>query len=219
MPRYTTVLFDLDGTLINTNQLIVTSFQHVFRTELGLEVPAAEIYRYFGEPLTRTMARYDAARAEELTAAYRAFNITKHDELVTPFPGIGESLHQLHAAGIGLGVVTSKFTELARRGLRVCGLEGYFPVVVGVDQTEGHKPGPEPALRACELLAVRPDHRVLMVGDSVYDMACGHNAGLRTAAVGWTVDRSALSEGHPDHWVETAADLVDLVLGSEETSG
>jgi len=212
-------LFDLDGTLINTNDLIVTSFQHVFRTELGLEVTAEEIYPYFGEPLVRTMARYDEARAESLTAAYRAFNITKHDELVSEFPGVGQALHRLQAAGVRLGVVTSKYTELARRGLRVCGLEAYFPVVVGVDQTEGHKPGPEPALRACELLGVEPSQQILMVGDSVYDMACGQNAGLRTAAVGWTVNRAALAEGHPDHWVESAADLVSLVLGTQEAAG
>lgn len=219
MPRYTTVLFDLDGTLINTNDLIVTSFQHVFRTELGLEVPAEEIYPYFGEPLVRTMARYDEARAESLTAVYRAFNITKHDELVNQFPGIGEALHRLQAAGTGLGVVTSKYTDLARRGLRVCGLDAYFPVVVGVDQTDGHKPGPEPALRACELLGIQPGHQVLMVGDSVYDMACGQNAGLCTAAVGWTVNRDALSESRPDHWVESAADLVALVMGTQEAAG
>lgn len=212
MSHFDAVLFDLDGTLIDTNELIVTSFQHVFRTRLGLEVPPQEIYRFFGEPLHTTMARFDPERADDLTEAYREFNQSVHDRLVRRFPGVSEAVAALHQAGIRLGVVTSKYTPLARRGLAVCGLEAHFPVVVGVDQTERHKPEPDPALRALELLGVDPGPRVLMVGDSPLDLRCGRAAGCRTAAVGWALDREALAAGAPDYWLERPADLVALVL-------
>jgi len=210
--NFDAVLFDLDGTLIDTNQLIVESFQHVFRSELGREVTPAEIYPHFGEPLRTTWARYDPERADALTEAYRAFNHSQHDRMVRRFPGVAGAVAALQAEGVRLGVVTSKSTDLARRGLRVCGMEDFFPVVVGVDQTERHKPEPEPALRAMALLGVEPGPRVLMVGDSPLDIACGRAAGCVTAAVGWAVNRAPLEACRPDRWVERPADLVALVL-------
>lgn len=214
MSNFDAVLFDLDGTLIDTNQLIVESFQHVFRSELGREVTPAEIYPNFGEPLRTTFARYDPDRADDLVAVYRVYNLSQHDRMVRPFPGVPGAVAELQAAGVRLGVVTSKYTDLARRGLRVCDLEDYFPVVVGVDQTQRHKPEPEPALRAMALLGVEPGPRVLMVGDSPLDVACGRAAGCATAAVGWAVNRAPLAACRPDHWAEQPADLVRLVLGA-----
>ncbi len=212
MLNFDAVLFDLDGTLIDTNHLIVTSFQHVLRTWLGLEVSPEEVYPYFGEPLRTTLARFDPGRADALTEAYRKFNRSQHDRLVRRFPGMNEAVAALQEAGVRLAVVTSKYTDLARRGLSVCGLEEHFPVVVGVDQTERHKPEPDPALRALELLGVAPGPQVLMVGDSLLDLRCGRAAGCRTAAVGWAVNRDALAAGEPDYWLERPADLVSVVL-------
>ncbi|MBP2018360.1 pyrophosphatase PpaX [Symbiobacterium terraclitae] len=213
MRNFDAVLFDLDGTLIDTNQLIVESFQHVFRSELGLEVTPAEIYPYFGEPLHTTLARYGPDRADELVAAYRKFNLSQHDRMVRPFPGVAGAVADLQAAGVRLGVVTSKITELALRGLRVCGIADYFPVVVGVDQTQRHKPEPDPALRAIALLGVEPGPRVLMVGDSPFDIACGRAAGCMTAAVGWAANPAPLAACRPDFWIEQPADLVTVVTG------
>ncbi|MFZ5817009.1 MAG: pyrophosphatase PpaX [Bacillota bacterium] len=215
MARFSVLLFDLDGTLIDTNHLIVTSFQHVFREHLKREVAAEEIYPFFGEPLPRTMARYAPERAEELVERYRAYNISQHDLLVRPFPGVPEALTALQAAGLRLGVVTSKRTELAQRGLRVCGLERFFATLVGMDATEKHKPDPEPVLEALRRMGEEPGPHVLMVGDSIYDIQCGRNAGCATAGVGWTVGRSALEASGPDHWVEEPADLVRLVLNGD----
>jgi pyrophosphatase PpaX len=210
---FSVVLFDLDGTLINTNDLIVVSFQHVFREKLGLEVPAETIHQYFGEPLPRTMQRYAPDRADELTDFYRVFNAANHDLLVKQFEGMRETLEALLAAGVKLGVVTSKKTDMAQRGLRVCGLESYFGAVVGMDQTEKHKPEPEPIYHALDQLGEQPGDHVLMVGDSSFDILCGKNAGVRTAAVSWTViDREGLERISPDYWVDEPSDLADLVL-------
>jgi pyrophosphatase PpaX len=210
---FSVVLLDLDGTLINTNDLIVTSFQHTFREQLGLEVPTETIFQYFGEPLPTTMARYSQERALELTDFYRAFNSANHDMLVKQFEGMQQALGAMLAARVKLGVVTSKRTDLALRGLRVCGMEPYFGTVVGMDQTEKHKPEPDPIYRALDQLGAVPGDHVLMVGDSTFDILCGRNAGVKTAAVGWTViERELLTRISPDYWVEEPSELATLVL-------
>lgn len=215
MVSYSVVLFDLDGTLIDTNHLIIQSFQHVLRSQLGLEVPANEIYPFFGEPLGRTLARWSAERAESLVSEYRAFNMTNHDRLVTRFPGINEMVESLAGLGTTLAVVTSKGREAVRRGLQVTGLASHFSVLVGLEDTDRHKPEPDPALRALELLGERPGPHVLMVGDSRFDVLCGRNAGLHTAVVGWTTQgRDQIDAARPDYWVETPQDLLSLVSGS-----
>lgn len=211
--RFSIVLFDLDGTLLDTNHLIVTSFRHVFKEKLGLDVPAEEIYQYFGEPLTTTMARYSPERAVELTDFYRVFNVANHDLLLREFKGVREMLQQLHQAGVKLGVVTSKKTDMAWRGLKVGQLEEYFETVVGMDETEKHKPEAEPALLALKRLGAEPGDHVLMVGDSKFDLLCGRNAGIKTAAVAWTVNRAPLEEIGPDYWVDEPGDLARIVLG------
>ena len=212
--RFDIVLFDLDGTLIDTNHLIVTSFQHTFRTLLDREVPADQIYPYFGEPLPTTMARYAPERAQELVEHYREFNKAQHDLLVRKFPGVREMVQALVAAGVQVAVVTLKMTDMAQRGLRVCEIHGLFSLVVGSDATARHKPNPEPILFALQQLGAEPGPSVLMVGDSHLDIQCGRNAGVKTAAVGWSQQtRELVEESGPDFWAETPEALRKLVLG------
>lgn len=208
--QFSIVLFDLDGTLIDTNHLIVTSYQYTLKEKLGLDVVPADIHQYFGEPLTTTLGRFGPDRVPELTEFYRAFNLANHDALIGQFEGIREMLESLRSAGARLGIVTSKKHDMAIRGLQMFGLESYFDTIVGMDETEKHKPEPEPIFLALERLGEKPGPHVLMVGDSRFDIQCGHNAGVQTAAVGWTLqDRAILS---PHHWAEGPADLVSLVL-------
>lgn len=211
--RFSTILFDLDGTLVNTNELIIASYDHAFRTCLGLTVPRERITTYIGETLHRTMSSYDAERAQELVACYRTYNLEHHDRLIQRYEGLKEALQELHAAGVKLAVVTSKNTELAKRGLRVAELDRYFDVVIGVDQVEKPKPDPQPIYLACEKLGVTPGLDVLMMGDTHFDIHTGRNAGVKTICVGWTIqDRAELEALNPDFWVEEPADLVRLIL-------
>lgn len=211
---FSTVLFDLDGTLIDTNHLIVTSFQHVFKEHLRIDVPAEEIYPYFGEPLPRTMARYDPDRADELCVLYRTFNASQHDVLIRQFAGMVEAMSSMKEAGVKLGIVTSKRTDTALRGLKVCKLDSFFPTIVGMDATEKHKPDPEPCLEALRRMGEKAGPHVLMVGDSHFDIECGRNAGAKTVGVGWAANPGPLRASQPDYWVESPSDLVNLVLGS-----
>lgn len=213
--RFSVVLFDLDGTLIDTNHLIVDSFKYVLMQELRLQITTEELYTYFGEPLPMTLERWAPGRGEELAAKYRIHNVANHDRLIRQFEGMWDAVKALSDGGVRLGVVTSKKVQTARRGLKVCNMEHLFETVVGMDETERHKPAPEPALLALERLQVSAGGHVLMVGDSRFDLLCGKNAGLKTAAVGWTVqNRGSLSECSPDYWVEHPSGLVPLVLGN-----
>lgn len=213
MQPFSCVLFDLDGTLVDTNHLILTSFQQTLADQLGLQVTPPEIVCYFGEPLDTTMRRFAPDRWEELVAHYRAHNQLHHDDLIRRFDGVVEMLERLKDRGVRRGVVTSKYTQLARRGARCCGVEDLLEDFVGKDMTEKHKPDPTPVLFALERLGVEPGPHVLMVGDSPFDILAGKAAGVRTCAVGWTVlDRSVLHAAGPDFFVETVAELEALCL-------
>lgn len=206
------MLFDLDGTLINTNELVIQSFLHTMRVHFNREHQPQDFIPYFGEPLVTTLERFAPGQVEELLKTYRAFNLEKHDDLTTHFVGIDETLRQLAENGITLGVVTSKLKATALRGLHLMGLDGYFPVVVAYEDTAIHKPKGEPILKALELLQ-HDKQGVLYVGDSTYDIRCAHDAGVLSAAVMWSAHaRESLLAENPDYAIETPAELLQMVL-------
>lgn len=204
------VLFDLDGTLINTNELIVESFQYTFKNLLNIEVTRDEIVKTFGEPLKDTMASYDEERADLLVSFYRNYNENKHDKLANIFKGVKEGLISLKSRGIKLGVVTSKRMALAMRGLKLINIYDYMDVIVTPEDTEKHKPLGDPAKKACELLEIDAEEAI-MVGDSHNDILCGKNAGCSTALVKYTaLSIDELMEYRPDYVIESIEDLVGI---------
>lgn len=181
------VLFDLDGTLIDTYQLILTSFRHATKQVLGRVIPDDELMQKVGQPLSTQMWDWtdDPAVHEELLTVYRAFNHAAHDEMVAAFPGVPEMLQSLRDQGIRMGVVTSKVHWLAHRGLECTGLDGFMEVLVSPDDyPQAHKPEPGPVLYGCELMGVSPDE-CWYVGDSPFDIEAGNRAGCKTAAALW----------------------------------
>lgn len=208
------VLFDLDGTLIDTNQLIIDSFQYTLKRHIGIDVPAAEIILTFGRPLADILEEYCFDKAADMLQTYREYNESRHDTTTKLIPGVKETLSQLKSAGVILGVVTGKRRQLALRGLRLFGLDAYMQVIVTPEDTTEHKPHPAPVLKALELLGEQPDHTV-MVGDSTLDLACARAAGTYTAAVGWSVaPRKLLLAEKPDFVLHRMTDLVDICLPS-----
>ncbi len=159
--RYRTILFDLDGTLIDSIELILASHRHATREVLGESPPDEVLRRGIGTPLWVQMRTIDAPRADELVTAYRAFNHRMHDELLRPYEGLLELCESLRADGAVLGVVTSKsllVTEMAFARLAFAPL---LDVVVTADQTELHKPHPEPILEALRRLGRDASGRLL----------------------------------------------------------
>ena len=217
-PATRVALFDLDGTLLDTNELIVASFQHTFKDLLSIEVPRETIVANFGRPLTTTFSPYarDSAHLDELVAHYRAFNEAHHDEFVRRIPGAIEAIASLHAAGVKLAVVTSKREHTARMGLRAAALDAFFPVLVACDTPglDAHKPAPDPALLALSLLGEAPSAAdCVMVGDSAFDVGCARAAGVRAVAVGWTaLDRDLVDEAGTAVWVESCDELAEYIL-------
>lgn len=205
------IFFDLDGTLINTNKLIVSSFQYVFKENLDLMVEEQEIVQYFGEPLSYTMAKYTEDRVDELVQKYVEYSLSIHDEYTEGFNGVEEGLCYLREKGFKLAVVTSKRRNTALRGLRLFDLEKYFDVIISPEDTEKHKPCGEPVLKACEVLNLSPEE-VLMVGDSHNDILCGRNAGSKTCLVKYTaLPLEKLLEHKPDYVIESIEDIINII--------
>lgn len=205
------VLFDLDGTLIDTNQLIIQSFQHTFKEHLGIEVPQSEIVMYFGEPLIDTLARYDRDNVHILIEAYRAYNEEIHDEITREIVGAKETLAELKTLGMKVGVVTSKRKPIAERGLKLFNLLDSLDVFITPEDTAKHKPDPEPVLKACEVLGIKPCE-ALMIGDSHFDILCGKNAGAKSCLVRYTalpIDKIMLHG--PDYAIDEIKDILDIV--------
>lgn len=218
--KYKGILFDLDGTLLDTTELILKSFQHTIRTHLGQEADLDLVKSTFGIPLRDALAMM-GPDAEAMVKTYREHNIVHHDELCRVFAGVVESIQALYGAGVRLAVVTSKTRATSVRGLRLFDLDKYFAVVVGHEDCANHKPHPEPVLRALDGLGLAPDE-CLMVGDSPFDIASARAAGVRAAAVRWThVAWTDVLAAAPDFVVADMAELTSLcgISGYEGASG
>lgn len=207
------VLFDLDGTLIDSIELIVNSANYAF-TKCGRPAPTRDEWvADLGLPLRAMFGRFvtDAAGIEELVAGYREYQLANHDRLVRPYSEVTATVTELHARGIGVGVVTSKSEPLAKRGLAHVGLDGFFDVVVGLESCTRHKPDPEPVLTAVRRLGVDPGTSVF-VGDSPHDMMAGRAAGVVTVAALWgPFSRPQLAPSDPDYYIERMGELMEIV--------
>ena len=181
------LLFDADGTLLDTYGIILTSMRHTVNGIAGGSYADDELMARVGTPLLDQMLRFadgDEARAQELVDLYRKHNDGIHDEAIRPFPDTKEALAMLADAGFKMGVVTSKRHFMAERGLRMSGILGYFDVLVASDDWPEHKPDPGPVLYGCELLGIDPGN-CAYVGDSPYDIQAGNAAGCLTVAALW----------------------------------
>lgn len=212
------VLFDLDGTLLDTHDLLLATFRFTVREvlgEAGEAIPDEVLMAKVGQPLVVQMWDFtdDEATHDELMRVYREHNALIHDDMVRAFPGAVQTLSALRDAGLALGVVTSKRHAPALHGLSLFGLDGFFECLVGADDWPEHKPQPGPVARGCELLGI--DARsCAYVGDSPFDMQAGGGAGCLTVAARWGMfPAEVLEEQHPHLRCDALADLPALLLG------
>lgn len=208
--RFDTVLFDLDGTLIDSGAIILASMRHAAETVLERRIPDAELMAAVGGPgLVAQMRALDPERVDELVRVYREHNEPLHAELQA-CEGILDVLPLLHRRGARLGIVTAKRLVTVRLAFEVISdLEAYFDVVVGSDETERHKPHPDPILLALERLGASPD-AAAYVGDSPFDVQAAKAAGVHAVAVTWgrIHDEERLAREEPDAIVHTAEELL-----------
>ena len=207
------LLFDLDGTLVDTTRLILFTFQETLRT-LGLPPRSdMELLLMIGRPLREQAEDIDARRAEEIFRLYQELYDRYHDGLAREFPGIREALAGLRERGYRLALVTSKRLSSAMGDLEYFRLTPYFHAVVTADDTVNHKPQPDPVLKALERLEA-PRERSAFVGDSPFDMRSAHAAGVLAGAVGWgPFPRELLEAEKPDFWIPGPSDFLTLFPG------
>ena len=210
--RYPTVLFDLDGTLIDSGEIILSSFRHATRTVLAREIPDEVLAASVGgSNIYEQMRAFDEDRADELVRVYREHNEPLHDDLVA-FEGIECILERFKDEGRQLGIVTAKRRKTVDLAFAILPLERFFDAVVTAEQTAHHKPHPEPVLTALERLGSTPEETAF-VGDSPFDMGAGKAAGVFTVAVAWgkihPVER--LRETGADAVVHSPEQLLDVL--------
>jgi len=210
---YSGILFDLDGTLVDSLDLILSSYRHTMSVHLGHVPPEDAWLATMGTPLRSQLESFgdDPVQLEAMFQTYVAHNQANHDRLIRLFPGMREGVVKLRKAGYRLCVVTSKIGEHAIRELRDSGLDGLFDGLVSVDDVRRPKPDPEPVRLALEKLGVgAPD--ALMVGDSLHDLEAARAAGVDAAAALWgPFRREQLEKGSPTYWVEDMKDLLAIL--------
>jgi pyrophosphatase PpaX len=210
--RYPTVLFDLDGTLVDSGAIILASFKHAARTVLARDVEEEQIAALVGgSNLHDQMRVLSPAHVDELVRVYREHNRPLHDELQA-CEGVEELMETLSEQGRKLGIVTAKGRQTVDLAFGVLSLERYFDAVVTADMTDRHKPDPAPVLKALELLESEPADAAF-VGDSPYDIAAGKAAGVFTVAVSWGKihPEERLLEAGADVLVHSPRELLDVL--------
>ncbi|MBD0337860.1 MAG: HAD-IA family hydrolase [Thermoleophilia bacterium] len=208
--RLRTVLFDLDGTLIDSGAIILASMRHAAETVLERSIPDEDLMAAVGGPgLVAQMRALDPERVDELVRVYREHNEPLHAELQA-CDGILDVLPELRRLGATLGIVTAKRLATVRLAFEViAGLEEFFDTVVGSDETERHKPQPDPILLALDRLGADPA-TAAYVGDSPFDVQAAKAAGVHAVAVTWgrIHDEERLAQEEPDALVHTAEELL-----------
>ncbi|MEH7107913.1 MULTISPECIES: pyrophosphatase PpaX [Bacillaceae] len=209
--KITTLLFDLDGTLIDTNELIISTYLHTLEKYYPGKYQREDVLPFMGPTLHEVFGNMDPDRVEEMVLEYRSFNLANHDLLVKEFSGVLETIQALKQAGYKMGIVTTKRHDVAMKGLRLMELDSYFDTVIAYDHVKNVKPDPEPVLKALEQLGSSPEEAI-MVGDNHHDILGGKNAGTKTAGVAWSLKgREYLAKYEPDYILEHMSDLLKIV--------
>jgi pyrophosphatase PpaX len=210
--RFPVVLFDLDGTLIDSGAMILDSFRHATRTVLRREFPDEVLGAAVGGSTLREQMRLlDEERADELVRVYREHNLPLHRDLQA-CAGVLDALEQLRGEGRRLGIVTSKRHPTIELAFAVLPLRDFFDVVVATENTERHKPHPDPVLTALERLGARPEEAAY-VGDSPFDVQAARAAGVFAVAVTWggIHPRERLEREDPDAVVDSVEELLGVL--------
>lgn len=209
-----TILFDFDGTVMNTNDVIIGSWQHTFRTIDGEERPLEEIVRTFGEPLAITMEKFfPQVPVEESMNIYRSYHYDNFSELITLFPGMEELLKEVKERGFKTGLVTSRLRNTTIEGLTKYEIKDYFDTIITMEDCTKHKPHPEPINIALDKLKSLPE-KSIMVGDTMFDIKCAKNAGVKSVLVSWAMavsEEDLRGKDAPDEIIDEAIELLKIV--------
>jgi len=212
------VLFDLDGTLLDSLPLIEASFCHAFK-QMSIPWNEGAVMKTVGLPLVDACRQFGGEKWQELFNSYINYQLTVHDQYIKVYPGALETLAEIRPLLKGMGVVTSKRRPMAERGIAVTGLVDYLEHLVSLEDVEKPKPHGDPVLKGLAKFGVSPEQAVY-VGDSYYDVESGRNAGVITVGVSWGMaSREELQACRPDFIVDTWPELVRVLKGLHSLPG
>lgn len=206
------LLFDFDGTLVDSQPLIFETFRRVFQeAKPGFELSQEELYSFFGPPLEASFARYfDESEIPRLIDRYQEINLQLHDQYVKPMPHAKETLETLSKAGYPMAIISNKRIRVVQKGLRFSGLGDYFDVVLGKEDILEPKPSASGLLKACGLLHNGHDN-VVYIGDNAADIIAAKN--MAAYSIGYGVDstqRAAMEKEKPCRMIDDLKELIDI---------
>ena len=213
MKEYRYYLFDLDGTLLDTTDLIAHCFHHACYSHCRLPIQPDQVYPILGLPLKESFQRLLGERkninTDLLVDTYKRHQLTVYPQYLKIFPNVKSTLRQLRKCGKKIAIVTSRKKETATLYLRRMEIEGYFETVVTPEDTLEHKPHPAPARKALELIRGTRES-ALFIGDSLFDVECGHRCGMDTALVLWSRSTYVSGAVSPTYTIEDISELVSF---------
>ena len=212
-----TVLFDFDGTIMDTNDVIIGSWQHVYKTLRGEEGDLTYILSTFGEPLEYSMeTSFPEVSKEESVKIYRDWQKDHFLDMIHLFPGVEEMLAEVKARGYRTGIATSRLSESLHRALSHFDLYKYFDAIVAVEDIEEAKPAPDTIYKVLDKLNAHPENAIMM-GDSRLDILCARNAGVPSVLVGWSATlagktKEDFASGEaPDFIIQKPEELLEII--------
>lgn len=210
--QWDAVIFDVDGTLIDSIPFIVECFQHAFSHHLGRLEDEELIKAGIGVPLESVFSAQYPEIAQDLMATYLEYNLNHLHQGIGIFNGIPQMLAGLRERQIPTAIVTSKRHIALRPSLEDFELEPYFDLIIAKEDTKLHKPNPDPLFAAMARLGLDQPGRVIYVGDSIHDLECAVRAGCQPVMVGWTrMPKNPLKQAHPAVWIDRPADLITFL--------
>jgi len=211
-------LFDFDGTLIDSNEAVISSLNHVSIKYRGLPFNTDELNQILGKPIQDQMAFLSAEHTQTLVEMYRVEYRRVQDDLTKIYEGVVEMLRQLKHMGIKTGIVSNKGRHGINHGIEQFDLHDLIEVTVSLNDVTQAKPHAEGIYKALKLLGVKEASlhealkTTLFVGDSGHDIETAHNAGCTSVLVSWTlIDMKQLLELKPDYVIHTPGDIIGLI--------
>ena len=212
-----TVLYDFDGTIMDTNDVIIGSWQHVYKTLRGEEGDLTYILSTFGEPLEYSMeTSFPEVSKEESVKIYRDWQKEHFLDMIHLFSGVEEMLAEVKARGYRTGIATSRLSESLHRALSHFDLYKYFDAIVAVEDIKEGKPAPDTIYKVLDKLNARSENAIMM-GDSRLDILCARNAGVPSVLVGWSATLAGKTKEDfapgeaPDFIIQKPEELFEII--------
>lgn len=206
-----TILYDLDGTIVDSNELILSSFRHTFETHFpNLPLTRSDLLVMMGPPLRETFARFtnDPKLISTMVETYLNYYKTNEFSVISLFKGMKEAIQTFHQKGYKQAIITTKFTGSAQPSIQHFGLDTYLHLMISLDDVSVPKPDPEGILLAMKKLS---SNGAVMVGDNATDIEAGKNAHIPTIGVLYSLKYEELVLAKPDVWIEDGFELIQYI--------